>query len=151
MNCAVIIILSFSFLLKAVANQQRSLLLYFFVVLPQSHEKGNSSQNKISLICEIRDLVLNFEALRIEIYLVLTALFFAFPSRRRPRRSLDFLPRIWSASSKVRGGHWPSACNFFSRSNSLMLMMVLHLGNLPQPRKGPFLPCLITSSPSLHL
>jgi len=29
MNCAVIIIPSFSFLLKAVANQQRSLLLYF--------------------------------------------------------------------------------------------------------------------------
>ena len=32
-----------------------------------------------------------------------------------------------------------------------MLIMVLHLGNLLQPMKGPFLPCLTTSSPALHL
>ena len=62
-----------------------------------------------------------------------------------------FLPKILSASSIVCGGHLPSVCNFFRWPNSLKPTMVRHFGNLLQPKKGPLLLCLITSSPSLHL
>jgi hypothetical protein len=62
-----------------------------------------------------------------------------------------FFPRISSACSGVSGGHLPADWSSLRRSSSFMATMVLHFGNLPQPRNGPLLPWRTTNSPSLQL
>jgi len=97
-------------------------------------------------------------------YAPLSLVFRLFPpsARRKPGNYCEvfevffpvfalFFPRISSACSGVSGGHLPADWSSFRRSSSFMPTMVLHFGNLPQPRNGPLFPWRTTSSPSLHL